>query len=211
MYLFAFLPLLSFVLSHESHGSDEPHESLKPSATATAAASATPSLKVPSAVIKELGTKPGYETSKILAAVVSLGLVGFVDSLTNSTLFIPIDKAFEGVDLNAFSANQLKAIITYHVAPGVYYSSSLKTTQIPSALNGQLLNVTVDASGVKINTAKVVLADTPTTAGVIHLIDKLLVPPVIPPKDNSTQIGNGSMTLASSAVAFVIVLFSLMI
>ena len=105
----------------------------------------------------------------------------------------------------SFTASQLRAILLYHVVPGgVFYSTALKSGNVASALDGQTVAVAVSAQGVTVNDARVVLADTFTTAGVIHFIDKILTPAKIPenvPIPGSTPTTGSAPAPTSSAKA----------
>merc|ERR1711937_176840 len=70
----------------------------------------------------------------------------------------------------------LKELLTYHVAEGYVFSSQLKNGSIPT-LDTKSVNVTIDAAGVMINDAMVTMPNVTTTNGIVHVIDKVLVPP----------------------------------
>jgi len=98
------------------------------------------------------------------------------------TVFAPTDAAFAKVPkdtLSALAANptQLRAVLLYHVAKGelrakrVVKRSSLKT------LNGSRLKVKVKRRNVKVNNAKVLKTNVDASNGVIHVINRVLLPP----------------------------------
>ncbi len=98
------------------------------------------------------------------------------------TVFAPTDAAFEalGVDLATLSDEELKQILLYHVV-----GAEVVAADVPSdppkadALSG--LTLWFDTtSGVKVNDAKVTTADIDADNGVIHVIDKVLLPPDVP-------------------------------
>ena len=70
---------------------------------------------------------------------------------------------------------QLSPILLYHVVSGNVLSTELSNGNVPT-LNGG--NISVDiTSGVKINSStSVILADVQGTNGVVHAIDKVLLP-----------------------------------
>ena len=73
--------------------------------------------------------------------------------------------------------DQLIAVLTYHVVPGKVMAADIagKTTD---AATVQGANIAIDATdGVKINDASVVAADVEASNGVIHVIDKVILPP----------------------------------
>lgn len=109
------------------------------------------------------------------------GLANFLSSETELTVFPPTDAAFEtslnhlGVKgINELSAEQLTPILTYHVVPGKVMSTDLSNTSVEN-LNSQKIKIDL-TEGVKINESKVVAADIAVKNGVIHVIDKVLIP-----------------------------------
>jgi len=98
------------------------------------------------------------------------------------TVFAPTDEAFENLfkalgvkGIRDLSAEQLKPILLYHVVNGKVFSFQLKNGFVPT-LNGSAVEVKLNG-GVMINDAKVKYADIKALNGVIHVIDKVLLPP----------------------------------
>jgi uncharacterized surface protein with fasciclin (FAS1) repeats len=98
------------------------------------------------------------------------------------TVFAPTDKAFAALPPGALAtllkpANKQKliALLSYHVVSGQEKSTDLKPGSVPT-LAGKSVTVKVQASGITINNAKVVKADIVASNGVIHSIDKVLMP-----------------------------------
>ncbi|MDX2443078.1 MAG: fasciclin domain-containing protein [Bacteroidales bacterium] len=95
------------------------------------------------------------------------------------TVFAPTNDAFAALDPTVVAyllatPAELTKVLTYHVVSGNIMSGDL-TAGTVETLNGE--NVTVDLSnGVKINDATVTAADVEASNGVIHLIDKVLLP-----------------------------------
>ena len=71
---------------------------------------------------------------------------------------------------------QLQDILKYHVVAGSYPSSSLTSGDVET-LNGDSVAITVSDSGVMVNDANVVTPDIMASNGIIHVIDKVLLPP----------------------------------
>lgn len=97
------------------------------------------------------------------------------------TAFAPTDAAFAAlpkglIDCLLNDAPTLTNILTYHVVNGKFSSTDLSNgLQIPTLFDGT--SVTVDLNdGVKINESTVELPDVAASNGVIHVIDKVLVP-----------------------------------
>jgi len=119
----------------------------------------------------------------LVAAVTAADLVETLKGEGPFTVFAPTDEAFaalpEGtVDdlLKPENKDQLVAVLTYHVVPGKVMSGDIagKTMDVATVQGG---NLAVDATdGVKINDANVVSADVEASNGVIHVIDKVVLP-----------------------------------
>lgn len=98
------------------------------------------------------------------------------------TVFAPTNQAFTDLlnELNITAEQlldhpQLKEVLLYHVVSGKVMSTDLSNGMTPATLQGE--NISVDLmSGVMINKSKVTSADVSATNGVIHVIDKVLVP-----------------------------------
>jgi uncharacterized surface protein with fasciclin (FAS1) repeats len=102
------------------------------------------------------------------------------------TVFAPTDQAFSdaGIDLSTFDTDEENAtlvdILTYHVVSGKVMSTDLTDGMEATALNQDTLTFSVSSSEVKVNDAVVTQADVESSNGVIHVIDKVLMPPADP-------------------------------
>ena len=116
------------------------------------------------------------EFNSLVAAVVQADLVGTLKSEGPFTVFAPTDAAFAalGVDIASLSKEDLTNILLYHVVPATVFSSDLSEGSVETA-SGARIMVSLDG-GVKINDSNVIIADVQTTNGVIHVIDKVLLP-----------------------------------
>jgi uncharacterized surface protein with fasciclin (FAS1) repeats len=109
---------------------------------------------------------------------------GLTDTLRSSgpfTVFAPSDEAFKAVPaatLASLAADPalLKSVLSYHVVPGKVMAAEVKTGNVKTV---QGANVAVGKAGtfVTVEDAVVVTADVPATNGVVHVIDKVLMPP----------------------------------
>lgn len=75
------------------------------------------------------------------------------------------------------SKEELTPILLYHVLNGQFLSTDLDAGQIVPTLNGGSAVVLKDETGVTVNGSHVVNPDLVATNGVIHVIDKVLLPP----------------------------------
>ncbi len=113
----------------------------------------------------------------------ALTAAGLVDTLKGPgpfTVFAPTDEAFAKIpadQLNALLADKaaLTKVLTYHVVPGTVMAADVKTGAVKT-VEGQSLNVVASASGVMVNSAKVIKTDIPAKNGVIHVIDTVVLP-----------------------------------
>ena len=119
----------------------------------------------------------------LVAAVQAAELVDVLKGTGPFTVFAPTDDAFAALPegtveylLKPENKDQLVAVLTYHVVPGKIMSSDVagETIEVASV---QVSELSVDATnGVKVDGADVVAADIETTNGVIHVIDRVVLP-----------------------------------
>ncbi len=110
---------------------------------------------------------------------------GLADTLATGgrfTVFAPTDAAFAKVPkktLAALGANpaKLRAVLLYHVARGELPARKVVKRNSIKTLNGASLRVKVRGKSVKIDKAKVLKADVDASNGVIHVINRVLIPP----------------------------------
>ena len=118
---------------------------------------------------------PTFKT--LVAALVHEKLVSTV-AKEELTIFAPSDEAFATLGLNESNIGavpNLKEILLYHAVAGKVYSTMLTSKFVPT-VNGAAVKIDV-SSGVMVNDASVVKADIKAINGVIHIIDKVLLPP----------------------------------
>ncbi len=109
-------------------------------------------------------------------------LVGVLSGDGPFTVFAPLNSAFDDIStvVAGLTADQLATVLTYHVVAGANVTSGDLTNGAVGTVAGQ--EVTVDITdGVKITDATggestVVLADVQATNGVIHVLDRVLIP-----------------------------------
>ena len=118
----------------------------------------------------------------LLAAAEAAGLVETLKGEGPLTVFAPTDDAFaalpEGtVDTLLMPENkdQLVDILTYHVLTDAVMSTMLSDGLEAEAVNGGTLTISTEG-GVMVNDANVVTPDIEASNGVIHVIDKVLLP-----------------------------------
>jgi uncharacterized surface protein with fasciclin (FAS1) repeats len=110
---------------------------------------------------------------------------GLVDALRGEgpfTVFAPTDEAFaklpkKQVDALLKDKEALRRVLLYHVVQGKVMASDVTKMRSAKTLQGQNINIRVRNNVVRINDAKVVKADIVCSNGVIHVIDKVILPP----------------------------------
>jgi uncharacterized surface protein with fasciclin (FAS1) repeats len=109
------------------------------------------------------------------------GLVKTLEAKGPYTVFAPTDAAFDKVP-NATLARlardkaALRSVLLLHVAKGRLTAAKVTKRRSVKTLNGQRLAIRVRGGKVFVGGAKVVQADVTASNGVIHAINKVLLP-----------------------------------
>jgi uncharacterized surface protein with fasciclin (FAS1) repeats len=156
--------------------------------TATAALATAPfALSMPalartgSSTIVELAAGTP-DLSTLVTAVQAAGLVDTLSAPGNFTVFAPTNAAFAALPHGTLDAllNDIPAltnILTYHVSADYYPAEALigQRGRIPT-VQGGFLRLDARGSGVHINNASVTTPDVFASNGVVHVIDRVLLP-----------------------------------
>jgi uncharacterized surface protein with fasciclin (FAS1) repeats len=125
----------------------------------------------------------GANFTLLKAALTKADLVTTFQGAGTFTVFAPTDDAFKavGIDQAFITANTkeaLAAVLKFHVLGTKVLAADIATADNTpvTTLNGTAY-VTKNAGGVSINGAKVTSADVAASNGVIHIIDRLILPP----------------------------------
>jgi transforming growth factor-beta-induced protein len=121
--------------------------------------------------------------TKLAEALTKADLVTALKGTGPFTVFAPTDKAFADFEtanpgvLGMLTKDELAAVLKYHVVAGAAVESTqLKDDQVFKTLNGSPVLVDL-TGGVKVGAASVTMADVKASNGVIHVIDKIILPP----------------------------------
>lgn len=134
--------------------------------------------------IVETATEAGQFTT-LVAALSAANLVDTLKGPGPFTVFAPTDAAFAALPagtldtlLRPENRDQLVSILTYHVVPGTVPSDQLLDQRRDLAtVQGQFLHVDGEEDNiVRVNMATVTRADIIAANGIIHVIDKVLLP-----------------------------------
>jgi len=120
--------------------------------------------------------------STLVAAVEAAGLVDTLKGEGPFTVFAPTDEAFAALPegtvedlLKPENKDQLTQILTYHVVPGKVMSGDLTNGMEATTVEGEDVTIMTEG-GVMVEDASVTTADVEASNGVIHVIDKVIMP-----------------------------------
>ena len=122
--------------------------------------------------------------SSLVAALTKADLVTTLQGDGPFTVFAPTDQAFTdaGIDLDSFTTDEdiatLTDILLYHVYSGAVNAADVTDGLTVTMVNGDEASFTVADGTVMVGGATVTIADVAASNGVIHVIDKVLMPPV---------------------------------
>jgi uncharacterized surface protein with fasciclin (FAS1) repeats len=99
------------------------------------------------------------------------------------TIFAPSDQAFAAIPaatrerlLRDENRALLRQILTYHVVPGTLTANQLQPGQVQTQA-GNPVTVQVNGQQVQVNDARVIQPDLQAANGVVHVIDRIILPP----------------------------------
>lgn len=120
----------------------------------------------------------------LLAAAKAAKLVDALSGDKPLTVFAPTDEAFARLPngtveslLKPENREQLKQILLYHVVEGRVYSEQALKQDEAETLEGASLQISSRKGGAFINESKLTALDVEASNGVIHVIDRVLMPP----------------------------------
>jgi uncharacterized surface protein with fasciclin (FAS1) repeats len=124
--------------------------------------------------------------SILVEAVVAAGLVSTLQGAGPFTVFAPTNAAFAalltelGVTKEALLANKalLTQVLTYHVVPARVLKAEVPVNTAITTVQGQTftINSSLVITDQNMRTSKIVAADVFTKNGVIHVVDKVILP-----------------------------------
>ena len=123
--------------------------------------------------------------SNLKTLVAAIDAAGLSETLINGgpfTIFAPTDEAFAALPegtlenlLKPENKSDLIAILTYHVVPDKVMAYEVFKLNSAPTVNGQELSITHE-DGIKVENATVIQFDVLAKNGVIHKIDKVMLP-----------------------------------
>ncbi|MEH1951126.1 MAG: fasciclin domain-containing protein [Nostoc sp.] len=130
----------------------------------------------------------------LIQAVQAAGLTEQLATPGPYTVFAPTDAAFSALPkatldqlLQPANKQQLVKLLSYHVIPGGITSQQLTSGEVKT-VEGSLLKITVDraSNSIIVNNAKVTQPDIPASNSIVHVVDRVLVPPNFSASLNTT-------------------------
>ena len=121
-------------------------------------------------------------TFKTLASLLTkAGLAGTLEGKGPFTVFAPTDAAFAKVPKATLAAlakdkAMLRSVLLYHVVKGKVTAAKVVTLRSAKTLNGESVAIRVSGGKVTVGGARVTTADVAASNGVIHVINKVLIP-----------------------------------
>ena len=189
--------ILSVVVGLTATACTSPEATTEATKTPTASMAASPTAQPGGSIVDIAIGNPSFST--LVTAVKAAGLTETLSGKGPFTLFAPTNEAFNALPKETLDAllkpenrDLLRKVLTYHVVSGDLMAKDLKSGKVPTVA-GSTVAVEVQGAKVNVNNASVVKADIDAKNGVIHVIDRVLLPPdfalATPAKAKSTQAG----------------------
>lgn len=137
------------------------------------------SVPTPQPVASTIATTPELSTLNTLIA--KAGLTSVLNGSGSFTVFAPSNEAFKAVpqktlDELAADPEKLKDVLTFHVIPAKAMAADVKNSTVKT-VQGSNLALSKAGTFVTVEDALVQTADINATNGVIHIVDRVLMPP----------------------------------
>jgi transforming growth factor-beta-induced protein len=127
--------------------------------------------------------KSAGQFGTLLAAVEAAGLTETLLGRGPFTVFAPTDDAFARLPngtvqdlLKPENRDRLRTILTYHVVAGRVTAEQARGVSSAETVAGQRVRVSTNGDQLRINDATVRIADIPASNGIVHVIDRVLIP-----------------------------------
>jgi uncharacterized surface protein with fasciclin (FAS1) repeats len=149
-------------------------------ATATAGQATTGAQKMGEQNLVQTAVAAGQFTT-LASLLQKAGLAGTLQGKSSFTVFAPTDAAFAKVPkatLASLAKNKamLRAVLLYHVVKGKVTAAQVMKLHSVKTLEGKSLPIRMGGGKVTVGGATVVKANVLASNGVIHVINKVLIP-----------------------------------
>jgi uncharacterized surface protein with fasciclin (FAS1) repeats len=135
-------------------------------------------------IVETIAATPNLQT--LSAAIKAAGIGDTLKGKGPLTVFAPTDEAFKRLTADSMAnlmkpenKEQLAKLLTFHILPGKVTDKDMNGRMYKTkTLNGKEVEIDADdpGAGIRVNKAKVTTADIAADNGVIHLINRVLVP-----------------------------------
>ena len=131
-------------------------------------------------IVQTAASAPQFST--LVSLIKKAGLVGTLSGRTKYTVFAPTNAAFAKVPKSTLDAlakdkARLKAVLLYHVVKGKVPASKVVTLDSAKTVNGASVEIDVRDGKVFVNDARVTKPDIKARNGIVHQINRVLLPP----------------------------------
>lgn len=143
---------------------------------------------IDSVMMPETRTIPALATdiegfSSLVAAVKAAGLAEALSGEGPFTVLAPTDEAFAALGSDTLTAllqprnrDALKEVLLYHVVSGRAFASDVAGGAEPETLGGETVRFALSGGALTVNGARVAATDVEASNGVVHVIDRVLIP-----------------------------------
>lgn len=135
----------------------------------------------PKTIVDIAAANPNFST--LVTALRAAGLTATLSGKTPFTVFAPTNQAFAALPkgtlerlLRPENRATLREVLTYHVVSGAVESKALRSGKV-ATVQGSTVGVRANRDRIQVNNARVTSADVKANNGVIHVIDRVLLPP----------------------------------
>ena len=156
---------------------------------------------------KDIVATASEQTKTLTAAIKAAGLVETLQGTGPFTVFAPTDAAFAEIQPNVDmllkpeNKEQLIKVLKCHVVSGKRLAKDLKDGLTLTTLDGEKLNVSLMSDGrFMVGDVHITTADVVTSNGVIHIVDKVILPQIAR-KLNITTITSANTKTFSAAMS----------
>jgi uncharacterized surface protein with fasciclin (FAS1) repeats len=131
-------------------------------------------------VVETARTAGQFKT--LVQLVKTAGLAKTLSGKGPYTVFAPTDAAFAKVPKSTLHAlrqdrAKLRSVLLYHVVSGKFTAQKVAKLRSAQTVNGATVRIRVKDGGVYVNKARVLTPDVKASNGVIHVINRVLIPP----------------------------------
>jgi transforming growth factor-beta-induced protein len=175
--------------------------------SATAETTTAPAAEVAD-LIDSAAAAGRFET--LLTALETAGLIDALRGAGPFTVFAPSDAAFEALPPGALDElladpDRLAALLQYHVLQGALPAADIASGMQAATLEGKPLTFTRNGD-ILVNDAAVIVPDIVTRNGIIHVIDRVLLPPVADEQAEGAAVAAAAVTEAPNGATIADVL-----